>query len=71
MNPAIGGGTVPPYLRTRLSLHMFLTFAVMGAWQSVLVRHLYFLTFTNTQAGMIIATSALPPSCAASSSITR
>lgn len=38
---------------------MFLTFAVMGSWQTVLVKHLAELGFSNTEAGMIMATSAL------------
>lgn len=52
-NPAI------PWLRTRLSVLMFLQFAIWGAWVPVLGNHLGSLKFTPEQIGMVYLTGAL------------
>lgn len=48
-----------PWLRTRLSVLMFLQFAIWGAWVPVLGNHLGSLKFTPEQIGMVYLTGAL------------
>jgi nucleoside transporter len=48
-----------PWIRTRLSVQMFLQFAVWGAWAPVLGVHLNNLGFTGTEIGSIYGTAAL------------
>ncbi|GMV83436.1 MAG: xanthosine permease [Planctomycetota bacterium] len=48
-----------PWLRTRLSVQMFLQFAVWGAWAPVLYKHLLNLGFAPEQAGPIMGTGPL------------
>ncbi|MBI3831879.1 MAG: MFS transporter [Planctomycetes bacterium] len=51
--------TPVPWLRTRLSVQMFLQFAVWGAWAPVLGNHLNHLGFQPEQIGMVYLTAAL------------
>lgn len=48
-----------PWLRTRLSVLMFLQFAIWGAWVPVLGNHLGDLKCTPEQVGMVYLTGAL------------
>ncbi len=48
-----------PFVRTRLSILMFLQFASWGAWLPVLANHLVGLKFTGTQIGYVYLTGAL------------
>jgi nucleoside transporter len=48
-----------PYLRTRLSLQMFLQFAIWGSWAPVLGRHLERIGLDAVQIGAIYGTGAL------------
>jgi nucleoside transporter len=48
-----------PYLRTRLSVQMFLQFAIWGAWAPVMALHLKNLGFDPVQAGNIQGTAAI------------
>lgn len=51
--------TPVPWLRTRLSVLMFLQFAVWGAWAPVLFKHLLNLRLNVGQAGAIMGTGPL------------
>src|SRR5204862_8175760 len=48
-----------PFVRTRLSILMFLQFAIWGAWAPVLVNHLLGLNFTGSEIGYVYLTGAL------------
>ena len=50
---------MPSFLRTRLSIHMFLTYATWGAWAPVLAKHLQNIGFTPVQIGALYGTGAL------------
>ena len=48
-----------PWLRLRLSVHFFLCFAVLGAWQPVLAKHLHELGFDGIQIALIYAAGSM------------
>ncbi len=48
-----------PFLRTRLSIQMFLQFAIWGAWAPVLVKHLSNIGFTQNDSVMVMGTGPL------------
>lgn len=48
-----------PFLRTRLSVHMFLTFAILGAWQTVLAQYLQDLGLTGKEVSLVLGCGAL------------
>jgi len=50
---------VPPLVTTRLSIMMFLEFAVWGAWAVLVAKHMANLGFTGTQMGYVYLTTAL------------
>ena len=52
-------GESVPYVRTRLSIQMFLQFAIWGSWIPVLALHLDDLEFEGGQIGAIYGTGAL------------
>lgn len=47
------------FVRTRLSILMFLQFAIWGTWAPVLANHLFALGFTGTEVGYVYLTGAL------------
>ncbi len=48
-----------PFLRTRLSIQMFLQFAIWGSWAPVIVRHLKLIGLTPVEIGQVFGTGAL------------
>ena len=48
-----------PFLRTRLSVQMFLQFAIWGSWAPVLFKHLLNIGFSSGEAGIIMGTGPL------------
>ena len=48
-----------PFVRTRLSILMFLQFAIWGTWAPVLGNHLFALGFTGFEVGLVYLTGAL------------
>ncbi|HYF50005.1 MAG TPA: MFS transporter [Planctomycetota bacterium] len=48
-----------PFLKTRLSVQMFLQFAIWGAWVPVMGRHLQNLGFSGEQVGYVMTTGAI------------
>ena len=48
-----------PWLRVRLSVQMFMQFAIWGVWLPVLGNHLKNLEFKDSEVGALYATGAL------------
>ena len=57
--PGAGIKSGPTLLTTRLSIMMFLEFAIWGAWAVLIAKHMANLGFTGTQMGYVYLTTAL------------